>query len=436
MKAYVSSVCERWWLTKIGRRNGIRRYACPPLAILLIPCLHGGCGSGSGNSPSSSSTSGPITIQSIQVTADVARYSFFADLWANTWADDDKVYFSFGDGTGLNTLPTRDGASPGAFVSPWTGFTEPTHGCFHIPPAPANYSDPMWGLFCRTFDCATASACCPITHFTDSGLAVMNGSPPNFNRCPSAGCMVDTDVPNEAPPSGQWRNDDKVSSLLYVNSTLYFAGHSPSGTPTQGYIAASTNKGKTWKIVQGTPWTGNSPFRVLMFINMGQNYQLNTDGYVYAMGTPLELEITFTNLQSVYLARVPVGSIGNYSAYQYLKAVDQNDAPTWSSSQADAISLSGLSTFATGSAIYHSGTKHYLFLAGVSTGRGVPARHGTLFAAPEPWGPWSKVGEIPGSSISMLISKGAGPTSVYFTAAGGTDSYNLNIGRIDMKVSN
>jgi hypothetical protein len=84
--------------------------------------------------------------------------------------------------------------------------------------------------------------------------------------------------------------------------------------------------------------------------------------------------------------------------------------------------------------MYHAGTQEYLFLAGVNSPAG--NLKGTLYAAPEPWGPWAAVGTIPGVNIDMLISKGAGSTSVYYTAAGGTEPYNLNIGRIDMQVAN
>jgi len=395
--------------------------------------LHTGCGGGTSGSSSGNS---PSTITSITVTQDVATYPFFGDLWANTWADDDRVYFSFGDGTGKQAAQTVDNVDPGAFVTPWTGVTQPTSGCFHIPAAPTNTSDPLWKLFCRTFDCTTPAACYPISHFTDSGLVVMSGAAPDFDACPAAGCLEAVDLPQEPVPTGQTRNDDKVSSLLYVNGTLYYAGHDPSVTPNEGYIATSIDKGKTWTKVAGTPWNGDSPFRVLMFINMGKNYQANTDGYVYVMGTPLELENTFTTQQSVYLARVPVGAIANYSNYQYLSAVSGSGAPTWSASQASAVALAELSTLATGSAMYHEGTGEYLFLTGVSTGPGGADPHGTLFAAPRPWGPWQKVGEIPGINISMLISKGAGPTTVFYTAAGGTEAYNLNIGRIDLHLSN
>ena len=413
----------------MSSHNIINSWVYQCLIIMLIPCLNS-CNGGGGTS-SSSSSSGSSTIESITVTADVAQYPYLADLWASTWADDDNVYFAFGDGTGTDTLPTRDGLVPGAFVTPWAGYTQPSSGCFHVP-TPPDPSDPLWIQTCRTFDCTTASACNPISHFTDGGIAVMSGSPPNFTACSSSSCIVDLDVPNEPVPTGEYRNDDKVSSLLFVNGVLYFAGHNPSGSPVQGWIATSSDKGKKWTIVAGTPWTGGSVFRVLMLINMGQAYDLNTDGYVYALGTPYELNTS--TLQNVYLARVPVGSIANYSAYQYLSAVDANSNPTWSSSQAAAIPLAGLSTFATGSAIYHGGTKQYLFLAG-DTGSG-SSTSGILFAAPEPWGPWSAVGKVPGTNIAMLISKGAGATYVYYSAAGGTEKYNLNIGRIDLKVSN
>jgi hypothetical protein len=415
-------------------RGGIGKIASLFSVLLLLPGLSCGVGSIASISSTPPVSTAPV-IQSITVTEDVARYPFFGDLWANTWADDDRVYFSFGDGTGATAAPTVDGENPGAFVTPWPGATQPSPGCFHIPPAPPATTDPLWGLFCRTFDCSTATACYPISHFTDSGLVTLSGSVPNFDSCPSAGCLVATDLPGTPIPPGLSRSDDKVSSLLYFGGKLYYAGHDPSVTPYEGYVAVSSDKGKTWSKVPGTPWTGSSPFRVLMFINMGQNYQLNSDGYVYAMGTPLELERTFTVPQFVYLARIPAGSIADYIKYQYLTAVGTDGTASWSSAVSGAIPLVGLSTLATGSAMYHGGTGQYLFLAGVSTSASVPDPHGTLFAAPKPWGPWTKVGEIPGIHISMLITKGAGPTSVFFTAAGGTDSYNLNIGRIDMKLS-
>lgn len=171
----------------------------------------------------------------------------------------------------------------------------------------------------------------------------------------------------------------------------------------------------------------------MMFINMGKDFGLNKDGYVYALGTPIELDVTFSHPQSLYLARVAKMAVAEYSKYQYLSNLAR-DRPVWSSDPNNAAPLAGLSTFATGSAIYHRGIGRYLFLTGVSTARGVPNPHGTLYEAPQPWGPWHEMGVIPGVSISMLIAKDAAMDHVFFTSAGGTEPYQLNIGRIDFIV--
>ena len=67
----------------------------------------------------------------------------------------------------------------------------------------------------------------------------------------------------------------------------------------------------------------------------------------------------------------------------------------------------------------------------MSSMTGWPDQHGALFEAPNPWGPWRFVGEVQGHNISALIPKDAGPSSVFFTSAGGTETYELNIGRIE-----
>jgi hypothetical protein len=170
-----------------------------------------------------------------------------------------------------------------------------------------------------------------------------------------------------------------------------------------------------------------------MFINMGKNYEQNRDGYVYALGTRLELERSFSKPQALYLARVGKNAVAEYDKYEYLVALEHG-RPSWSPESSRAIPLAGLSTLATGSAIYHAGIGRYLFLAGVMSSPRLEDQHGTLFDAPNPWGPWKLAGEIPGRNISALIPKDAGPASVFFTSAGGTETYELNIGRIDMEV--
>jgi len=371
------------------------------------------------------------------VTRDVVTLHFLGDLWANTWADDDRLYLSWGDGTGRRCAPTIDNREPGAFVSPWRGFTKVAPGCFHIPPQAR--LDGFWKQFCRTLDCQTPSACYRLCPFTDSGLIALSGPVPDFAKteCAQAGdCIVSRDLPTPGalpfPPNYVSKND-KCASLLSLGKRLYYAGFTPNVDPHEGYVALSDDHGRTWTKVMGSPWTGACPFRVVMFVNMGRNYDQNKDGYVYALATRLELEKTFSEPQALYLARVRKGAVAEYGKYEYLAALE-NGRPSWSLESTRAIPLAGLSTLATGSAIYHAGIGRYLFLAGVMLSPRGEKRHGALFEAPNPWGPWKLAGEIPGDNISAFVAKGSGPGSVFFTSAGGTETYELNIGRIDMEV--
>ena len=120
--------------------------------------------------------------------------------------------------------------------------------------------------------------------------------------------------------------DDKPSSVLFYNGRLYFAGHTPLGDPDYGYIAYSDDYGLHWIEVPNSPWTraNNSVYRIIMFINMGKNYELNTDGYVYALGIGTEWGWAE---QTVFLCRVPRDSIVSYAAYEYWTQNGTNGEP-------------------------------------------------------------------------------------------------------------
>lgn len=312
---------------------------------------------------------------------------------------------------------------------PWVGSVEipPGSGCFKVPEAVPG--DPLHMEFVRTFD---SSQCYPLSPFTDAGLVVLSGPVPTFDSCPTdSGCVVAYHLPTDTPPispTGERIKDDKPSSLLSLHGRLYFAGHSPSVEPTEGYIAISDDHGLTWFKVPGSPWTGSSPFRVLMLLNMGRDYELNSDGYVYGFGIAAEFRVP--EIQNVYLARVPIDSVADYGEYEYLSGL-RNNIADWSASQSRAVPLGGLHTHVTGSALYHPRVARYLFLSGLTS---ITDQHGTLYESPQPWGPWTAAGEVRGAHISSLISKGSESTSVFFTAAGGTSPYKLNISRIDMQL--
>lgn len=402
-------------------------------------------------------------IRNARVVGDPVYFSTMGDLWMPTWADDDRLYLTWGDGTGFSEgypvgYPAYENPEPitVTYCEEREVYTLENEGYF-----------PCW-LWCNVFECGADHSYSPAP-LTDAGILALEGPVPNFE----SGGNVSVHVPGGDPfilqdnPRASLDvtgRNDKPSSLLFVDGRLYFAGHSPAGQPVMGYLAYSDDYGQTWTEVPNSPWGETSNFRVLMLINMGQNYALNQDGYVYALGFGTESApaIEYTN-RSVYLARVPVESIADYGAYEYFTGLDGN-APRWSATEADAVPLDNLSTASQGSAMYHPETERYLFMTSVTDYLPESGDHfgyGGLFEAPQPWGPWAQVGVLcfqpecddgspnplwtdrnapmgtePGKYIPGLIPKGTGPNHVYFTIAGGNTHYQLQIGKLEWDTVN
>jgi len=307
------------------------------------------------------------------------------DLWFSTWADDDNLYASWGDGKG----PLQENEE-----TPWE----------------------------------------------DMGIARISG------YCP----QLQASVRYREDPVPPLEQNDKPSSLIFLDHTLWGHFHSPLGDARLGYLARSSDYGLTWEKIgffadgekkkSKSPWTrdNHSPFRCLFFINMGRNYALNQDGYVYALGIGTEWH--WMQLD-VYLTRVEKQLIGNYQAYQYLSGYDANHQPLWSDDQSDAIPVDGLMTMGQGSAMYHEGTGRYLFL----TDR-------ELFDAPHPWGPWTFAGswttwftrpgrtEWQGGYQPGIISKDTGKDYFWFSIAGQNQrpriTYAFNLGKMNLFLKN
>jgi hypothetical protein len=317
-------------------------------------------------------------IASISVENDSPIEPFYSngDLWLNTWADDDNLYSAWGDGIGV-----LKGAGP-----------------------------------------------------TDCGIVKLSGMLPRVTAqetCHNA-------------PTADPQVDDKPSSLLFLDGRLYGHFHSPLGDPWIGYLAYSDDYGRTWTRVgfysewekrpdNGSVWTRerNSCFRCLFFINMGKNYELNKDGYVYALGIGTEWEWS----GGVRLARVAKNEILSYEAYEYFAGIEDNK-PQWSKSQFDAMPLAGVTAKDQGSAMYHPGIGRYLFFT-----------QSELYDAPNPWGPWTHAGIWTGPLVLEqwrggyqpgIISKDTGADYFWFTIAGQNKkpliTYNLNLGKMVMKL--
>ncbi len=398
------------------------------LGLLLLAVLS------SGLSAQAPSDCEGCVITDVELVGDYQALPYIGDLWTTTWADDGNTYTMFGDATGMNRcLPTLLMDEPDEFDA---DYSEVSPGCYTV--------NDLDNEYCEVFGC---EQCLPLCQYTPAGLLLLNGAPPTFAPCEGEDqCVISRHI-----PYGDYSvfiNSDKPSSLIFINGRMYAHMHYPPGEPTYGYMAYSDDYGRTWNYVDGAPWGIDSPFKVMMFINMGQAYSLNQDGYLYGFGVHNEVA-NDPQPQAVYLARVPVSPtpiapeadpILTYSAYEYFAGLDANGAPIWSSQQSDAVPLAGLSTLAQASAMYHAGIQRYIFLsgfvdhvagnlAGVNTDEPIPV--GAVYEAPTPWGPWQRAGYFPGGFIASLIPKGAGENSVYFTGSGGGGlTYNLNIGQL------
>lgn len=290
-------------------------------------------------------------IKSINVSFPIETFESNGDLWLSTWADDDSVFVSWGDGFGINL-----GQKP------------------------------------------------PYSHH---GLMKIRGNLPNVNA----------EVVKRFMPLSDEINNSKPSSLLFYDKRLYVAIHSPLVKPDMGFIAYSDDYGKTFNYDMNSPWTKekNSKFISLMFINMGKNYELNTDGYVYAFG--IGSEVSWNG--PVYLARVLKNKIINYSDWTYFSGFSQNSEVKWSNNQFDAVPLNNLTTKHLFSSIYHPGIKRYIILMASDIS-------GELYDAPNQWGPWEFAGtwfqgvnsEWVTSYMPGIIAKDTSNNSFYFAVAG------------------
>ncbi len=350
------------------------------------------------------------------------------DLWPSTWAGNNDLYLAFGDATGMaNCFPALQQHTPDEFDKSY------------IEVAPGLYiNTDKNNEYCKVFSCDQPL---PLCQYTPSGMIRLHGSAPLFESCNTdQQCVISRHIPYGDQKI--FKNSDKPSSVIAIDDYLYMALHYPPGEPEKGYIAYSGNNGLDWTARFDSPWGQDSPFKVLMFIQMGQAYALNTDGYLYALGIANEIAKQPRH-QAVYLTRIALNAgtsrkpVLNYEHYQYFAGFDKQSQPTWSYHSKDARPLTGLTTLAQGSAIYHPALKRYLFLsgfAGIETVSGnVKMPVGALFEARHPWGPWYRVDDFPGGFIASLLARTSESHVLYFTGSGGGGlTYNLNIGQLQL----
>ena len=387
--------------------------------------------------PPAGDTCSDCVIQSARLDGDYVSIPYVGDIWTTTWANDDNLYAAFGDATGMNgCFPTLLMNETDEFDA---DYIEVSPGLYTVADKNNEY--------CEVFSC---DAPLPLCQYTPAGLVRLSGNVPRFAPCDGPDqCVVSRHLPYG--DMSVIENSDKPSSVVSVSGRMYMPMHYPPGKPTLGYLAYSDDNGRTWQKIPNSPWGADSHFRVLMFINMGQDYRLNEDGYLYGLGIDGEVADP-PQLEPIYLTRVRRAADGasaaddpvlKYANYQYFTGTDENGQPKWSSDQNEAVPLNGLETLAQASAMYHPDLRRYLFLSGwvgeaPGTSAGVAGVSdnvlvGALYEAAKPWGPWHKVAFFPGGFIANMFPKGTTPDGLYFAAAGGGGlTYNLNVGHLKL----
>jgi hypothetical protein len=168
-------------------------------------------------------------------------------------------------------------------------------------------------------------------------------------------------------------------------------------------ISRSTDYGLTWTPTESPMFT-DYKFTTVFFLDFGQSNGnakvLGEDGanYVYAYGLDNNWRDSVNNAvpdpQDVYLARAPIDSIQNISAWQFFSG--SSSAPAWSHSINDRRSVlhdarreypggtttDGFSVISQGSVVYNAAIDRYIYTSWSDYSF-------EFYEAPQPWGPFT-----------------------------------------------
>ncbi len=291
------------------------------------------------------------------------------DNWHMTWADDDKQYVGLCDGRGWPDVAGYDGSDYNARVYAIQG-TPPDITFEHLP----GYPD------------------------------LLTERPPHINRYYGFG-------------------------ILALDGAIYQFLSTPNrdfSQPAPRFVGAkliySPDRGATWRNEDGgpvrwEPWDQRSgenmvffnepgeAFSLLTVLQMGRNYEHNTDGFVYVYAPNGNTEGTMNQL---VMCRVPRDRILDRCAYTFFAGRGPNGAATWTSDIQDRAIVAefpagwvntGIHPYAWHpSVVYNAPLGVYMMVNwgmgcspdGMWFGR--PSYLG-FWTAPRPWGPWTQIHE-------------------------------------------
>jgi hypothetical protein len=207
------------------------------------------------------------------------------------------------------------------------------------------------------------------------GLARVTGGPEGFRGENLRASGVER--------KGDGAKGEKASGLLMVDGMLYLWVRN-AGNARLGW---SGDRGQTW---QWADWKFTTSFGCPTFLNFGKNYAGARDAFVYVYSH--DGDSAYKPADRMVLARAPKEKIREKAAYEFFAGPGKDGKPAWSSdiSKRAAVFEHKGKCYRSG-ITYHSASKQYLWC---QTLPGEDARFKGgfgVYAAPEPWGPWSTV---------------------------------------------
>jgi hypothetical protein len=340
-----------------------------------------------------------------------------SDNWPVTWHSNDHQYTSWGDGQGFSSGCSSD---------------------IGIARIEGDYPGHTFG---NVLGCKGPSSC-------GDGCE---------DTC-SASCLAENAVTFRGKSYGLLSLDhdgDATTSLFLWNwvDTQY---------RRDSQLYESTDNGATWAAVSGVEFndTGTpNDFNNPVFVQYGQAYGLNEDGYVYIYSPKAYdsgTEGAFYNSDAVYLARVAKANIKTKASYEYFSGTP--GTPSWSSTYADRKPVFWYGD--DGDNVYEHGTdadddkihwvmsvnyhptldRYFLFNNDVENATQASTGEGDLdiWQSANPWGPWTLLKSYDNFCSSTLDAtyvfsyftlpawdRSDGTFFVAISGTGGNDEWNL-----------
>jgi len=357
-----------------------------------------------------------------------------SDNWPMTWADDDLQYTVWGDGDGF--------VSPGTDCKAYIGYasaTDLTPGS----PVGATYAD-ISGCTGGQGSCAScASGGGETCNGTDDNFCVQpGGSAPSTKHQGKSYGLIAYDHDSSAG------TPDRLISFMEDQASLR----------DDSFLAYSDDRGETWTNAPNLFFerSNENVLHVPSFLQMGQSYELNTDGYFYIYS------VDFSNasdaiignygagnrLQTMDLARVSVDATSILDETQYeFWAGYVGGVPTWTSNPASRVPVIDLGAseqwfYLVAGFSYVPATNSYVMVSRKNdeTHNGSEVTNLMMYEAQHPWGPWARVYLQDDWNPASPATDGWSPrffffapawfsaSDFYMTASGGPngwDSYSL-----------